>query len=76
MSRFSFDTRGAKEKLAKENAEKEISPSAEGAKGYSPLTSQTFGKVWSKLFVILKVRIPLSASWDEESTILRPFFYR
>ena len=44
MPRFSFDTRGAKEKLAKENAEKEISPSAEGDKGYSPLTSQAFEK--------------------------------
>ena len=44
MPRFSFDTAGAKEKLAKENAAKEISPSAEGAKGYSPLTSQAFEK--------------------------------
>ena len=50
MPRFSFDTRGAKEKLAKENAEKEISPSAEGAKGYSPLTSQTFEKSLIKTF--------------------------
>ena len=30
--------------LAKENAAKKISPSAEGAKGYSPLTSQAFEK--------------------------------
>ena len=44
MPHFSFDTTGAKEKFTKENAERKISPSAEGAKGYSPLTSQAFEK--------------------------------
>ena len=33
---FSFDTAGAKEKFTKENAEKEISPSAEGEEGVAP----------------------------------------
>ena len=67
MPHFSFDTTGAKEKFAKENAEKKFSRSAERAKGYSPLTSQTFEKstrasARSKLFDILTVRIPLSAN--------------
>ncbi len=44
VSHFSFDTVGAKEKLSKENAVWEISPSAEGEEGSAPSTAQAFEK--------------------------------
>ncbi|MBQ9805549.1 MAG: hypothetical protein IJW49_03470 [Clostridia bacterium] len=44
VSHFFFDTTGAKKKLAKRNAIRRISRSAERDKGYSPLTAQAFEK--------------------------------
>ena len=44
LSRFSLAGKGAGEKLAKENADMEISPSAEGEEGFAPSTSQAFEK--------------------------------
>ena len=45
LAAFSLQEGGAKKKLAKRNAEEGISPSADGEKGYSPFTPQTFEKV-------------------------------
>ena len=45
LSHFSFDTGGAKEKFTKENAERDISRSAEREEDSAPSTSQTFEKV-------------------------------
>ena len=44
FSHFSFDTVGAKEKLSKENAVKEILPSAEGKEATASSTAQAFEK--------------------------------
>ena len=41
---FSLDATGAREKLTKEKRRKEISPSADGDKGYAPLTALAFCK--------------------------------
>ena len=50
FSAFSFARKGTKEKAwQKENAEKEISPSAEGDKGSAPLTAPPFEKGGRKL---------------------------
>ena len=45
ISHFSFDTSGAKEKFAKENADKGVSRSAEREEAYAASTAQTFEKV-------------------------------
>ena len=42
---FFFDTTGAKKKFTKRNAERGISPSAEGEEAYAASTAQTFEKV-------------------------------
>jgi len=41
--------KGAREKLTKENADRNISPSAEGEEGYAPSTAPPFEKGGRKL---------------------------
>jgi hypothetical protein len=53
LSRFLFDTVGAKRKLWKEKRRKGISRSAEREEGYAPSTAKTFEKVLSKLYLIV-----------------------
>ena len=49
LSRFFFEAKGAKKKLAKRNAEKGISTSAEVEEGYAPSTAPPFEKGGRKL---------------------------
>ncbi len=44
LAAFSLQERGAKKKLTKRNAERGISPSADGEKGFAPFTAQAFEK--------------------------------
>ena len=61
LATFSLQEEGAKKKLSKRNAEREISPSADGEEAYAASTAPPFEKGGRKLFVILTVLIPLSA---------------
>ena len=45
LATFSLQEEGAKKKLSKRNAEREISPSADGEEAYAASTAQTFEKV-------------------------------
>jgi len=44
LATFSLQEEGAKKKLSKRNAEREISPSADGEEAYAASTSQAFEK--------------------------------
>ena len=62
LAAFSFDVIGAKEKANKKKSAEKYSRSAEREEGYAPSTAPPFEKGGRKLFIILIVRLSLSAS--------------
>ena len=60
LAAFLLQEGGAREKLAKENAVRGISLSAESEEAFAASTAQAFGKACAKLFIKMTVQTPLS----------------